>query len=302
MNTGIHDATNLAWKLAGVLNGLYDRTVLETYDLERRTSAERLIQLDRDIATLISGVIPSHFNAPPGADVNDYLELIQSKNAAFTVGLDISYDPNLLIRAPATDSTPLMKVEVGHRALDAPLYRPGAAFPRLLRSLVPPVGRFWILVFAGRIEEVECNAVRLNAKCTAKYRVLREYIDSPSSFTRTLVPAFEFLTILRGDGCLQPAETIGTLPLGKTLSDKSGEAYTKYGIDDEAGAIVVVRPDGIVAIAAPLDGGDELSRYFSSFVQHSQEKLGERKLSVPQARGGEISIEGQAESTQRSST
>ncbi len=36
MNTGIHDAHNLAWKLAAVLNGWASPTLLETYESERR--------------------------------------------------------------------------------------------------------------------------------------------------------------------------------------------------------------------------------------------------------------------------
>jgi 2-polyprenyl-6-methoxyphenol hydroxylase-like FAD-dependent oxidoreductase len=35
-NTGIHDAHNLAWKLAYVLNGMADARLLETYETERR--------------------------------------------------------------------------------------------------------------------------------------------------------------------------------------------------------------------------------------------------------------------------
>lgn len=302
MNTGIHDATNLGWKLAGVLSGLYHESVLDTYDLERRASANHLIQLDKDVSALISGTIPSHFNAPPDADFNDYLELVNTKNAAFTVGLGISYDANLLNQVIPSDGAPLVAAKPGHRALDAPLYRPGAAFPKSLRSLTPYGGHFWILVFAGALERTT-EAVRLNSKCATRYHALREYLDSPCSFTRTLTPVFEFLTILHGEGSLQPAETLGAQPLGKTLYDYSGEAYTKYGVGPE-GAIVVLRPDGIVCFSSGLNGGDELSRYFAAFVsQSSQGRItnGKATESVVLA-AGEISIEGREESTQISNS
>src|SRR5262249_45479074 len=39
MNTGIQDAHNLAWKLAGVLHGWAHRSLLETYEGERRPVA-----------------------------------------------------------------------------------------------------------------------------------------------------------------------------------------------------------------------------------------------------------------------
>ena len=43
MNTGIGDAINLAWKLAAVLRGRIDANVLDTYEVERRAFALRLV-------------------------------------------------------------------------------------------------------------------------------------------------------------------------------------------------------------------------------------------------------------------
>ena len=41
MNTGLMDASNLAWKLAGVLDGWADPRLLESYDIERRPVCHR---------------------------------------------------------------------------------------------------------------------------------------------------------------------------------------------------------------------------------------------------------------------
>ncbi|MBO0518139.1 FAD-dependent oxidoreductase, partial [Streptomyces beijiangensis] len=43
MNTGIQGAVNLAWKLAGVVNGLYEPGILDTYDTDRHLAAERIV-------------------------------------------------------------------------------------------------------------------------------------------------------------------------------------------------------------------------------------------------------------------
>ncbi|SFL92995.1 FAD-dependent monooxygenase [Salibacterium qingdaonense] len=43
MNTGIGDAVNLAWKLAAVIQGTMDASVLDTYETERRAFAKRLV-------------------------------------------------------------------------------------------------------------------------------------------------------------------------------------------------------------------------------------------------------------------
>jgi len=45
LNTGFHDAVNLSWKLAGVVLGTLDETVLNSYDTERRAAVERIAAL-----------------------------------------------------------------------------------------------------------------------------------------------------------------------------------------------------------------------------------------------------------------
>jgi putative polyketide hydroxylase len=43
MNTGVQDAHNLAWKLAGVVNGTCHPSILDTYEAERRPIGERTV-------------------------------------------------------------------------------------------------------------------------------------------------------------------------------------------------------------------------------------------------------------------
>lgn len=50
MNTGIQDAVNLAWKLAGVVKGQHDARILETYDTERRSAAHRVAKSTTHLA------------------------------------------------------------------------------------------------------------------------------------------------------------------------------------------------------------------------------------------------------------
>ncbi|MFL6160012.1 MAG: bifunctional 3-(3-hydroxy-phenyl)propionate/3-hydroxycinnamic acid hydroxylase [Marmoricola sp.] len=45
MGAGLRDAANLTWKVAGVLDGTLDESVLETYEQERRPHAAALIRL-----------------------------------------------------------------------------------------------------------------------------------------------------------------------------------------------------------------------------------------------------------------
>lgn len=45
-----------------------------------------------------------------------------------------------------------------------------------------------------------------------------------------------------------------------------GGGFAAYGIDPQAGAIVVVRPDGHVGLVAPSDRVDVVDSYFASFM------------------------------------
>ncbi|KAJ7725934.1 FAD binding domain-containing protein [Mycena metata] len=266
MNTGLHDALNLGWKLSGVLGGLYSEDILDTYTPERRSSAERMMNLDKDIAALISGKIPDHFHAPLDADPNDYLAQVFSANAMFTTGLGISYDTNRINRLSTSHAS---TVEIGHRAPDGPLFRSGRAIAQPLRTFIGYTGGFWVIVFSGKLEDVG-TAMHLNSQCASNYRVLRAAIDSQQSFFNTRPASWNFLTILSGQSSLPASQAIGALPLGKTLYDSSGEVYAKYGVNEHIGAIVVLRPDGIVSFKTTLDGsgGQQLDQYFTSLASH----------------------------------
>jgi 2-polyprenyl-6-methoxyphenol hydroxylase-like FAD-dependent oxidoreductase len=55
MNTGIQDGYNLAWKLAMVLQGKADKTILETYHQERLENAKRLVETTDRIFQFAAG-------------------------------------------------------------------------------------------------------------------------------------------------------------------------------------------------------------------------------------------------------
>ena len=57
MNTGLQDAVNLGWKLAGVVNGLAPEALLDSYDVERRPVGKRLIDNTRAQGELIRNLL-----------------------------------------------------------------------------------------------------------------------------------------------------------------------------------------------------------------------------------------------------
>jgi 3-(3-hydroxy-phenyl)propionate hydroxylase len=57
MNTGIRDATNLAWKLAAIVSGQADPLLLSSYEQERRQHAKAMVDLSTNLGRMLS---PTH--------------------------------------------------------------------------------------------------------------------------------------------------------------------------------------------------------------------------------------------------
>ena len=53
-NSGVRDATNLAWKLTAVLRGIADGALLDTYDTERRDHAKAMIDVSVAMGRILS--------------------------------------------------------------------------------------------------------------------------------------------------------------------------------------------------------------------------------------------------------
>lgn len=265
MNTGFHDASNLGWKLAGVLKGWFADSVLETYDTERRGSVERLIELDKDVASLISGVIPEHYKAPAEAKVHDYLNRTFEENAAFTVGLGINYECNL-INKPS--SMIHCNLQIGHRLPDVLLYRPGINVPKRLYDFMPNKAVFYVLAFIGELD-TNSHPPCLKQDNTARLRRLRSYIGEQRQRSDIFQDKVEFLTIMKGRNDIQTIEALQGPPLGKALFDVQGQCHAQYGVVDDwqGGVIVIARPDGIVSYITSLNQPEDLVEYFSRFTK-----------------------------------
>lgn len=109
-NSGIRDASNLAWKLAAVVKGMAHRRLVDTYDLERREHAAAMISISvlvgrifsptnrflaslRDALTFVLGAIPA---------VRTYILQMRFKPMPFySKGALIHDIPSLKVKAPS---------------------------------------------------------------------------------------------------------------------------------------------------------------------------------------------------------
>lgn len=79
-------AYNLGWKVASVVNGASSRSILKTYQSERRRIAQDLIDFDHRFSRLFSGRPAKDVMDEEGISMEDFKEAFR-QGALFTSGL-----------------------------------------------------------------------------------------------------------------------------------------------------------------------------------------------------------------------
>ena len=252
MNTGVHDATNLIWKLSGAVKGWYCPEVLESYAVERHAAAEKVVAVDRMAAAAVSGDTPPGLQQY-GMNNEDALRTVMETNMSITTGLGVSYAPSQIVSARITATT----LDPGTRLPDCRLSSVGMLASVRVYDVVNrqrSAGQWSILIFAG------------DHQCTkSRFMVLRERVDAKTASTCKIRNCAGVHTI-----CLSltyhPWSLFDGPPLGRLYYDGEGVAHSKFGVYSQAGAIVVVRPDGIFAHAAALDEWDHIESFFGNIL------------------------------------
>jgi hypothetical protein len=139
MNTSIHDACNLAWKLNLAIRGLAKPSLLKTYEEERRQVAEDLLGFDFE-----------HTNAFSSGDLEELADDFQ-RSARFISGFGTDYPANVL-NVPQKGSI-LGTLRVGGLPPPAKVTRHFDLNPVDIQLDIPLLGQFRIYFFARNIEQ-----------------------------------------------------------------------------------------------------------------------------------------------------
>ncbi|KQO76389.1 FAD-dependent monooxygenase [Methylobacterium sp. Leaf88] len=237
MNAGLHDAVEIAWRLAAALRGEIAPAVLESYDAERGGEHARLSEQQAkgfrrtvyrgtvtDVALgLAAKVVPGIGALLQGTDDLQQLSVSYPKSPLNEDHL--SGVTHLLNRGP----------RAGERAPEAEVTRAGAT-TSLFAYLYNPDGRTtgWaLLCFDGRSPEAE-PSLRAAIEAVAPWGCVRPRL------------------VLAG-----PAIDAGEVPM---LSDLDGKAHGAYGLEGQP-SIVLVRPDGHIAYRDAADRPERLAAY-----------------------------------------
>ncbi|PSR71349.1 hypothetical protein PHLCEN_2v12778 [Hermanssonia centrifuga] len=269
MNASMIDTHNLTWKIAHVLRGWADMSLLKTYEYERRKYAQDLIYFDKTFSALFSEKPASEENQG-GVTHEQFLEAFLSFGL-FTSGIGIHYAPSAIVNTKHQSHA--SNLIIGQRILPSVFIRAADARPFEIQDLIPSDARFKVLVFAGDITEV--SQMR-------RLRVLGEKLGKPEHFYNKFggkepSAAFDLITISSSKKEQVDATDFPEVfrpHLNNILLDDEdmharvakGTGYDTYGIDRARGAVVVVRPDGYVGMVAPFEDVADIDQYFSSFM------------------------------------
>lgn len=306
MNTAFLDALNIAWKIHHVEAGFADRSLLESYQSERKLIAENLLNFDAKYAALFSQRPPAAKHVAAATqqrgegEENQFIKTFK-ESCEFTSGYGVAYDPNLLNWSPSHPAKSSIinpkghKLRTGRILINSNVTRVVDANVVHLEQEIPVNGSYRIYVLAGNpsssSKALKDFAHNLTKKNSFFSSYLRTDIDTVSHHERHNPHShfFTFCTIFgskRSD--IEISRDVPPVLAryrdhvyaddiwDQRVPDAKAAAHAKMGLDQEKGGIVVVRPDGYVGIVVSLIEGngtvDALNEYFGSFCT---KKLGE---------------------------
>lgn len=312
MNTAFLDAQNLAWKIHMVESGFASRTILSTYESERKAVAENLLNFDAKYASLFSQRQPSAGEVgsanqvqalqSESADENEFIKTFKA-SCEFTSGYGVAYQDNVFNWSPShsAQSKLFLSAEENSTTLRSGRYMIPSTVTRVsdanvvhLEQEVPLNGSFRMYIFAGK-PSMTSQALQDFAAFSEKpgsylSSFWREDRDSVSYHERHN-PHSLFYTFCTIFASPRPTIDIKTqLPpllaryndhvyaddvVDIRVLDAKAAAHKKMGLDEERGGIVVVRPDGYVGCAIALaEGSGTVDALNAYFGAFVSKKLG----------------------------
>ena len=272
MNVSQQDSYNLAWKIAGVLHGQLNPSILSTFESERRPIAKELISIDRDLARILT--------ARAGVEEKD-VKRVYDRIRVFGSGTQIQYSPSAIV-ADVTQ-TIASRITCGVRLPNAYIYNLANGNRTAAQTLLRSTGAWCLIVLAGKVSSQAQLALvnQLGARLailSRKFphvsarsngmpymRVLLFAADKSSDFEgedlhsvfRPFDPArgYDYNTVFSD----QPAEGNDLRKIEDSLEAEG--AHKLYGVDTEKGGMLLVRPDQVVAWMGGLEDVDGLEAW-----------------------------------------
>jgi hypothetical protein len=313
MNTAFLDAVNLAWKIHHVESGFATRSILSTYESERKLIAESLLDFDARYAKLFSARIPSAgevadaSTAQSAAEENEFIKTFKA-SCEFTSGYGVAYQPNAInwgSEHPAQH--PLFLQHEKGTSLRTGRYLGPATVTRVvdanvvhLEQQIPMNGSYRMYIMAGspsKTSKAIKDLATHMSNPTSFYSIFAYKDTSVDRYHELHNPHSDFLSVCtvfnakRAD--IHIAEMLPPVfaryrdhvfaddVWDQRVPDAKAAAHAKMGLSEEEGAVVVVRPDGYVGVVVKLEAGpgtcEALNMYFGVVTG---KKLGEERAAL----------------------
>ncbi|DAA74561.1 TPA_exp: putative Phenol hydroxylase [Trichophyton benhamiae CBS 112371] len=301
MNVSMMDSFNLAWKLAYSVNGLSPvshksasspDTILDTYETERRTIAQQLIEFDRSFSSMFSGKIGTAGAAGSELTHDQFLEVFRTGNG-FTSGCGIEYPESILVDK-SIDHNVIRGTDYlagilrpGRRLLNIKLKRHADGCHVDLHDEIPTTGAFRILCLTSGdlLDPNGMSSQTLTGLCEMVKRVSSMYSSGNILQLITIYPrALVGLTPTSPPKAPLPTSSFVWSDVPSSLREvaemnvycsavASEDAYRLYGVSEDEGAIAVIRPDGYVGGVACLGetGVNKIGRFLEGCIWLGQE-------------------------------
>jgi phenol 2-monooxygenase len=271
MNVSMADTFNLGWKLASVIEGRSDPTLLHTYSLERYAKAKELIDFDRDMAKLFSA------RSGDGA-VSEEFEQYFRKHDRYTAGVETRYGPSLII-TPDTHQQLATGLTIGMRFHSAPVIRLADAKAMQLGHTMKADGRWRLVAFAAA-DDAGLPDGEVAALCdfllndpespVRRYTPQAADIDAIIDVRAVFQQGHRDLAVDKMPPLLLPAKgRYGLVDYEKVFCPdvkSRQDIFDMRGIDRQSGALAIVRPDQYVASIMPLQARASLTQFFDGFM------------------------------------
>ncbi|KAL1303436.1 hypothetical protein AAFC00_006825 [Neodothiora populina] len=309
MNTAFLDAVNLAWKIHHVESGFADRSILSSYESERKLIAENLLNFDAAYAKLFSTRQPSAGEIGSATataaeqqpqEENQFIKMFK-ESCEFTSGYGVAYNPNIFNWSPEhpaksplflsfADKTTTQRT--GRIMTASTVTRVADANVVHLEQEVPLNGSYRIFLFGGKPSKTQkaiADFAAGLAKKTSFYSAFGHLDSDKVSYHERHNPHSPFFTICTIFNAAREAiEVRELLPeliaryfdhvyaddiWDQRVPDAKAAAHAKMGLSEEDGGVVVVRPDGYVSAVVKLVEGsgtvDALNDFFAAFSTKS---------------------------------
>ena len=278
MNVSMQDSYNLGWKLGSVITGVSPRSILATYEAERRAVALQLLKIDEEIARYYSKPQPTVNGVEKKSD--DFA-VMRKRMGRFLAGVGVTYARNPLVASESACKPRLARnVTLGARIPSCQVLSQSEAKPVQLHDLLKSDGRWRILVFAGDITQsrqrerldnlstelaAEDSFVRLHTLLGSPRDSVFE-IYAIHNAPRTEVSLLDdFHEIFHHWDEERGWDYYKVYVNDKPYHHVFEDVYERLEIADE-GCIVVCRPDQHVGFIGALEDVKQIEIYFSGIL------------------------------------